>query len=131
MIKKENLKKRYSRKNNQELIEIVENPKDYVPLALEVAFELIQERNIPKEALERMATQLMEAKLVDFVRNLDWTGDTVLELPHSEILDRNIVKRLFSEEFTRFRKNREAMNYGLDTYYGDLSEIIKKGTLIK
>ena len=100
------LRERYSGKNLDFFVRMLECPEDYTPEALQAAAQELKERNVTGEALKAIAVELLKDKLLDYFENFSVINDE-LTLPNSNILSKEEVMPVFIELFEEWKAEND------------------------
>ncbi len=107
------LKDRLHLKQNGELIAILESKDAYTPEAVQFAAEIIQERFIEDEELDRLVIQFWEKELNESLKSYLKSG----EIPKSNFLNEQQLKELFAKKYQEYVERKEVLAVDSTLYW--------------
>ena len=109
------LQKRFSKKSNIELIQIIESADSYTSQAIDVAKDELRSRQLKPHVLQELAIQVHREKFRKMLDAFDPLNDQ-LQLPKSLLLGREELQELLKEEFEYFMDQREGFRFDVWQY---------------
>ncbi|MCB0705153.1 MAG: hypothetical protein KDC34_07575 [Saprospiraceae bacterium] len=109
------LKKRYSRKDNRSLIEILETPDGYTKQALQIAESELLSRELDPDYLYQTAREIQQHHIIQMLEQFDPLNGQ-LNLPKSHFLNRSELKEMLISEFETLIKEKEGFRFDVMHY---------------
>jgi len=105
----------YIRKTDFELMFILESPDDYTQEALDVVYEIFDEKKIEGEELRALAIEVNQKKIEDIFLKLDPLNDELK--PHtSKFLDSAEIKEMYLEMLKKHMSRKDGFKFNVWQY---------------
>lgn len=108
------LKDRFSTYNSAKLIEIIELPDAYTNEAREIAEDILLERNLHPNSLDKLVKDFWYNYIKENFRHLLKTGERI----QSKYLSQEELKPLFQRAYNRYKHRQELFEIDLQLYWG-------------
>lgn len=106
---------KYALVDEKSLVEILENPSQYVQECLHAVHNILSDRNIPEAELMDIARNVNRLKARETIERLDPINDELV--PHqSYFLNKEEVRLLYVEELDEHMKNKEGFRFDVWHY---------------
>ena len=104
---------RFLRKSDCQLVEIIESSDNYTSIAISVASEIMQERNLEENILKLCSIEFWKeefnTEIKSYIKNQDF--------PKSNYLQKSELKELMKQAYEDYLQKRESMSVDSTKYW--------------